>query len=289
MATQVTDKFFEAKARLTGKVGAGGVASESATTIPHTFVGLTEGNAYIVTANRTNSTGTEKHPLNETETFIGKVSSNNFINCVRAVEGVAQAWAADTVLEILVTATGWNKLIEGILAEHNEDGTHKGTLVESLEATGEEINTGTEEGKIVTPKAIADSDIAFLDDIPDVEVTPDSITTLTNKRIDKRVVPAPDANSITPDTDDADIVKQVNTQGAGTLTINADAGTPVDGQMFLLWVKATNAQTASFNAQYVAQGTALPTSFPAGKNVRVLFQWDDTTEKWGCIGIQTQE
>lgn len=116
--------FFELKPRLAAKVGAGGVSSPSATTIPHTFVGLTEGNAYVVTANRTDSTGTTKYPLNSTETFIGKVSGSNFINCVRNLEGVAQAWAADTVLEILVSATGWNKLLEGLAVEHNQDGTH---------------------------------------------------------------------------------------------------------------------------------------------------------------------
>lgn len=124
-ATSVTDKFFELKNRLTAKVGAGGVASTSATTIPHTFVGLTNGNAYIVTVNRTDSAGTTKNPVASTEAFVGVVSGTNFINCVRAVEGTAQAWAADTVLEILVTAYGQNKLIEGIETEHNKDGTHK--------------------------------------------------------------------------------------------------------------------------------------------------------------------
>jgi len=131
MATNVTDKLFEALPRLAGKVGAGGVTSTSATTIPHTFVGLTNGNCYIVTANRTNAAGTAKNPLNETETFIGKVSSGNFIECVRAVEGVAQAWAANTVLEILFTATGWNKLVEAILVEHGQDGTHASTIVKT--------------------------------------------------------------------------------------------------------------------------------------------------------------
>lgn len=131
-ATDVTHKFIGGKPRLAGKVGAGGVASTSATTIPHTFVGLTEGDVYIVTANRTDATGTTKNPVSSTETFIGKVSSANFINCVRAVEGAAQAWAADTVLEILFTAAGWNKLIEGLEVEHSQTGTHDATKVAML-------------------------------------------------------------------------------------------------------------------------------------------------------------
>lgn len=119
--------FFEAKPRMVGKVGAGGVPSESSTTIPHTFVGLTDGVAYIVTANRVNATGTEKNKVNETETFIGVANGENFINCVRGVEGAPQAWSADVVLEILFTAFSWNKLIDGIEKEHNQDGTHTAT------------------------------------------------------------------------------------------------------------------------------------------------------------------
>jgi hypothetical protein len=120
--------FFEAKPRLTAKVGAGGVASAGATTIPHTFVGLTAGNAYVVTVNRTDATGTTKNPAAQTETFIGKVSGTNFINCVRGVEGTASAWAVDTVLEILVSATAWNKMVEGFEVAHDQTGVHKSGL-----------------------------------------------------------------------------------------------------------------------------------------------------------------
>lgn len=320
-ATNVNDKFIEAKARLAGKVGAGGVASPSATTIPHTFVGLTDGNVYIVTANRTDATGTVKNPVNSTETFIGKVSSGNFINCVRGVEGTAQAWAADTVLEILFTATGWNKLIEGLEVEHNQDGTHKSnmtlpssvvTLTDTQTLTnktltspkvGTAINdTNGNELIKVTATASAVNELTLANAAtggsPTLSATGGDSNidiTLTAKgtgrvkgNFGKRIVTASDASSITPNTDNADIVKQVNTQATGTLTINADGGTPVDGQMFMLWVKATNKQTASFNALYVAMGTDLPTEFPAGKNVRVLFQYDSTASKWGCLGVQIQ-
>jgi hypothetical protein len=113
--------------------------------------------------------------------------------------------------------------------------------------------------------------------------------TLTNKRVTKRITTASDATSITPNTDNCDITYQANTQGAGTLTINADSGTPTNGQFWELWVKATNAQTASFNAVYVAMGTALPTTFPAGKNVKVLFQYDSNSSKWGLLAVNVEQ
>lgn len=153
MATEVTDKLFEALPRLAGKVGATGVTSDSATTIPHTFVGLTEGHCYIVTANRTNAAGTVKNQLSQTETFIGKASTTNFIECVRAVEGAAQAWAADTVLEVLFTATSWNKLLEHLLVEHGQDGKH-------TKVNGNTVPVGT-----------------------DIVVLLTAVQTLTNKRL----------------------------------------------------------------------------------------------------------
>lgn len=104
----------------------------------------------------------------------------------------------------------------------------------------------------------------------------------------KRVTTATDATSITPNTDNCDITYQANTQATGTLTINADGGTPTNGQFWELWVKCTNAQTASFNAQYVGTMYPFPTSFPAGKNVKVLFQYDSGPSKWGCLTANTE-
>lgn len=201
-ATNVTDLLFEAKPRLAGKVGAGGVASTTATTIPHTFVGLTEGNCYIVTANRTNAGGTTKNPVDQTETFIGKVSGANFINCIRAVEGVAQAWSADTVLEILFTASGWNKLIEALEVEHNADGKHKNI------ASGVEIDTGTDNEKIVTPKAIADSKV----------VKETATQTLTNKTLTSPTINNPTTKA------NKQVVVSVNATVGGTTTLDLSAG-----------------------------------------------------------------
>lgn len=147
-ATEVTQNFFEAKPLWVGKVGAAGVASAVATTIPaQSAANLTNGNAYIVTVNRTDATGTVKHPANERETFIGKLSGTNFINCTRGVEGEAQAWEADTVLEILMTAEQWNKLIEGIEAEHGSDGKHK---IDKLDAVRYAADAGASDAYAIT-------------------------------------------------------------------------------------------------------------------------------------------
>lgn len=107
--------------------------------------------------------------------------------------------------------------------------------------------------------------------------------TFTNKRITTRTVTAADATSITPNTDNADVTMQTNTQGAGTLTINADTGTPTNNQQWTLIIRPTNAQTLSWNALYIAMGCPLPTTANAGKRLIVRFLYDTGTSKWGCL------
>lgn len=119
-------------------------------------------------------------------------------------------------------------------------------------------------------------------DVPNLSST----STLTNKRITKRVVTASDATSITPNSDSADITYQLNTQSTGTLTINADVGVPTNGQIWILKLKATNVQTYSWNSQYVS-GTdvTLPTVSTAAKIDNILFIYDTVNSKWECAAV----
>jgi hypothetical protein len=57
------------------------------------------------------------------------------------------------------------ELIDQFLVQHADGGVHSDALVTSLKATGEEINIGTEDAKIVTPKAIADSKVSITDKV----------------------------------------------------------------------------------------------------------------------------
>jgi len=199
-ATAVTQFFIEAKPLWVGKVGASGVATAVVETIPaDSAAGLTEGNVYIVTANRVNASGTTKNPASQRETFIGKLIGTNFTSCVRQVEGVAQAWESGIVLEVLFTATHWNKLIEGLEVSFNPDGTIKSSvgtaLISTNKASGEEVDTGTDDTKMVTPKGIGDSNIT----------TATKIQTLTNKTI-------------------VQLSAAYNPVGAGTTVIDLSAG-----------------------------------------------------------------
>lgn len=97
---------------------------------------------------------------------------------------------------------------------------------------------------------------------------------------------ASDATSITPDSDSYDIVKQTNTQSAGTLTINAPTGTPTDGQQLQLRIKTTNQQTFSWNSTFRGSNDlGLPSYLDAGKTSYFGFQYNDTDTKWDLMAI----
>lgn len=108
---------------------------------------------------------------------------------------------------------------------------------------------------------------------------------LTNKRINPRVDAVADATSITPVGDSDDLVTQANTQGVGTLTVNAPTGTPVNGQKIIIRLKSSSVQTFSFNAIYRA-GTdvTMPTvSTGASKTDYMGFIYNSADTKWDLI------
>lgn len=109
--------------------------------------------------------------------------------------------------------------------------------------------------------------------------------TFTNKNIQARVVAIADGTSVTINADTTDIATQANTQGAGTLTINAPTGTPFNGQKLIFRLSSTSVQTFSWNG--VFQGSTdlnLPTaSSSGGKFDYVGFIYNSTATKWQLV------
>lgn len=158
MAAASTDKFRKGARKWVGQIGAGGVSDDTTTTIPlSSATNLPTDTAVDVIIDRVDSSGTKTPSLEETVT--GVVSGSNLVTCIRGVEGTAQAHLAGAVVEVLWTNSTSSALIDGILVEHNQDGTHKEALVTTLKATGAVVTTGTSDVTIVTPKALKDAGI----------------------------------------------------------------------------------------------------------------------------------
>lgn len=120
-------------------------------------------------------------------------------------------------------------------------------------------------------------------------VTTSATQTLTNKTIQSRMVVIADASSITINADITDVATQVNTQAAGTLTINAPTGTPYDGQKLVLRIKSTNVQGYAWNAIF-AGGTVVPlpiSSSGSSKFDYIGLMYNSTLSKWLTVAYAT--
>jgi hypothetical protein len=81
------------------------------------------------------------------------------------------------------------------------------------------------------------------------------------------------------------VVYQPNVTSAGTLTINAPTGTPVDGQKLILRINCTNAQVLSFNAIYSSSTSLGFTASTTGtsKTDYLGFIYNSATTKWNFV------
>ena len=118
-------------------------------------------------------------------------------------------------------------------------------------------------------------------------ITTENVQTLTNKRIDPRVVSAASASSLTPSIATADIYAY--TALAAGLTINAPTGTPVDGDKltFRLLDNGT-ARALTWNATYTVIGVTLPTTTVANKTTYVGCIYNANNTRWDVIAVTTQ-
>jgi hypothetical protein len=106
--------------------------------------------------------------------------------------------------------------------------------------------------------------------------------TLTNKRINPRVVTIASGATITPNGDTSDQV--IVTALAINTTIAAPTGTPVDGQKMIIRITSdATPRTISWNAIYRAIGITLPTTTVASKTFYVGLVYNALATKWDAI------
>lgn len=111
-----------------------------------------------------------------------------------------------------------------------------------------------------------------------------STSTLTNKRITKRVL-ALSANSATPaiNTDNYDVV-HITAQTAA-ITGFTMTGTPVDSDTLRISITGTAAVAITWGASFEASTVALPTTTTGTNRLDVGFFWNSETSKWRCVAL----
>jgi hypothetical protein len=111
--------------------------------------------------------------------------------------------------------------------------------------------------------------------------------TLTNKRIDKRVVSAASSATPTPNADTTDIF--ILTALAAAANFEIPSGTPVQGQGMILRIKDNStARALTWDAIYRAIGVTLPSTTVLGKTLYVGMIYNATDTKWDVIAVQQE-
>lgn len=123
MPASNTDKFIKVAPNTGWQLDASGISDASVTSFGLiSATSLPTDTAVILTIDRVNSSGVATPNL--MERIVGVMSGTTVTSCVRGLEGTAQAHAAGAVVEIVISKSNINKLMEGILVEHGQDGTH---------------------------------------------------------------------------------------------------------------------------------------------------------------------
>lgn len=109
--------------------------------------------------------------------------------------------------------------------------------------------------------------------------------TLTNKRIEPRVVTAASYTTDTGTSLDVSTADQFQvTAQAGALLFNAPGGTPVAGQKLIIRIKDDGtARALTWNAVFRAMGTALPSTTVLSKTLYLGFIYNFTDTKWDLV------
>ena len=138
-------------------------------------------------------------------------------------------------------------------------------------ATGSELDTGTDDAKFATALALANSKY----------FKSDETSTLTNKRITKRVKTF--TSDATPDIDSDDYDAVTITAQAVAITDVNVTGTPTNFQHLMFRIKDDGTEREiAWGSDFEAGGVALPDTTVAGKTLLVGFIWDSVDNKWAA-------
>lgn len=143
-------------------------------------------------------------------------------------------------------------------------------------ASGSDINTGTDDTKYITSKAVTDSKISITD----------HTETLTNKAIVKRVVTTTDDATAVIDVGVTDIYELSAIANATTFSTT---GSPTDGQKLMIRFKdAGTAKALTWDTVFVAIGVTAPTTTVAGKWHYVGCEYNAAATKWHILAVAVQ-
>lgn len=154
--------------------------------------------------------------------------------------------------------------------------------------TGQDITASIKPASI--DEAKLDTSVNASLDLADSAVQPTGTTTLTNKRINPRLVTAA---SYTTDTGTSLNIANCDqfeiTAQAGALKFNNPGGTPLGGQKLIIRIKDNGtARALTYDTQFRAMGNALPTTTVLSKTLYMGFIYNATDTKWDLVAVSQE-
>lgn len=164
MAASNTDKFKKLTNNFSTTLSSAIVGSSDSSMSLASTTNLPTDTAAVFVIDRVNSSGSPTPGVRE---YVkGVVSGSNVINLFRGLGGsTAQAHSSGAVVEQVVDQNTINDIIDGVLAQHNQDGTHSAVTAASISATGV-VNASTagnlQEGSVALQTMRADVQFDFV-------------------------------------------------------------------------------------------------------------------------------
>ncbi len=118
-------------------------------------------------------------------------------------------------------------------------------------------------------------------------VTPTGTQTLTNKRINPRLITTASYTTDTGTSLDVSTCDQFEvTAQAGALKLNNPGGTPLGGQKLIVRIKDNGtARALTYDTQFRAMGNTLPSTTVISKTVYMGFIYNATDTKWDLVAV----
>jgi hypothetical protein len=172
------------------------------TITPNSVSGLPTSTEITLTFDRVDSSGTETPT--KMERIIGTISGGNFVISTRGADGSTEQAHTSPVVEMIWNAKDWNDLIDCVLVQHNQTGTHKSITTtgnisaSNVSASSINLTSGATVTSIKDEDNMASDSATALATQQSIKAYVNSGTvTMTNKTLTSPVINTPTGDVVT--------------------------------------------------------------------------------------------
>lgn len=203
-------------------------------------------------------------------------SGSNVVTLTRGLAGSTdQDHAVGAIVEFVSDIVQQQAILDGLGLLVGDDGTLSGSAIDTDTTLAADSDT-----KIASQKAVKT--------YADTKVSPTSTSTLTNKRINPRIVTAASYTTDTGTSLDVSTCDEFDvTAQAGALKFNNPSGTPVNGQKLIVRIKDNGtARALTYDTQFRAStDLVLPTTTVLNKTLYMGFIYNSADTKWDLLAV----